>query len=141
MTKKELEKQKELEEHEEKVKKLNPKETKIEELESDDILEDEDDDLIEDVIKLNMSKEINGSREITLDFTKVTGFFLEMCRKQYKLIKTVKKEVVNIESLDDKYYIIVASKLLKIHYDIIMKLPYKDYKKILDKVKGYLQQG
>lgn len=139
MTKKELEKQKELEEHEEKVKKLKPK---IDETLVDEDLEDEeDDDLIEDVIKLKMSKEINGSREITLDFTKVTGFFLEMCRKTYRLIKTVKKETINIESLDDKYYIMIASKLLGVHYDVVMKLPYKDYKKILDKVKGYLQQG
>lgn len=139
MTKKELEKQKELEEHEKKVKELKPK---IDETSLDEELEsEEDEDLIPDVVKLNLSVEIDGSKEITLDFTKVHGFFLEMCRKQYKLIKTVKKEVVNIESLDDKYYAIVASKLLSVHYDIIMKLPYKDFKKILDKIKGYLQQG
>lgn len=88
-----------------------------------------------------LSKAIKGKEELTFDFDKITGNFLEMCKKKYKKIESVKKDKgLTIETLDDKYYIVVASNLLEISYGAIMAAPYKDYKKILNMVRDFLQE-
>lgn len=129
---------KEFEEHQKKVAEIKGNNI------SNGIEIDEDfetDKEAEDIVCLKLSKEFGGSKEFILDFTRVTGQFLEECRKQYKKIKAVKKEVVNIESMDDKYHVVIASNLSDISYKAIMNLPYKDYKQIVDEVRDFLNEG
>jgi len=106
--------------HENKIKALkkgNP--------EGAELTEGKETESTELIVILELSKEIDGKKEITLDFTSFNGFFLENCRKQYKRIREVKKETLNIESMDDKYYVVIASNLLDISYKTIMELPYQ----------------
>ncbi len=133
--------EKELKEHREKIEMLKAEERMVEDIEeyTDDELESLENDNT-DIVILELTQELNGSKELILDFTKITGFFLESCKKQYKNIKAVKKEVINIETMDDKYHVIIASRISGAPYKSIMALDYKNYKKIVDGVRNFLQE-
>ena len=81
---------------------------------------------------------LSDGREITFDFGKLTGNSIMEIKKNYGKLR--KKSATLVEELDDFYYMLVAEYVSKYKYTTFLKLSYKDFAKIRDEVKDFLQE-
>ena len=81
---------------------------------------------------------ISDGREFTFDFGKLTGNSIIEIKKNYGKLR--KKTATIVEELDDFYYMLVAE-YVSIHpYKVFLALSYKDFAKVRDEVKDFLQE-
>lgn len=81
---------------------------------------------------------ISDGREFTFDFGKLTGNSIIEIKKNYGKLR--KKTAAIVEELDDFYYMLVAE-YVSIHpYKVFLALSYKDFAKVRDEVKDFLQE-
>ena len=81
---------------------------------------------------------ISDGREFTFDFGKLTGNSIIEIKKNYGKLR--KKTAAIVEELDDFYYMLVAEYVSKYQYTTFLKLSYKDFAKIRDEVRDFLQE-
>jgi hypothetical protein len=81
---------------------------------------------------------ISDGREFTFDFGKLTGNSIIEIKKNYGKLR--KKTAAIVEELDDFYYMLVAEYVSKYKYTTFLKLSYKDFAKIRDEVRDFLQE-
>ena len=81
---------------------------------------------------------ISDGREFTFDFGKLTGNSIIEIKKNYGKLR--KKSATLVEELDDFYYMLVAEYVSKYKYTTFLKLSYKDFAKIRDEVRDFLQE-
>ena len=81
---------------------------------------------------------ISDGREFTFDFGKLTGNSIIEIKKNYGKLR--KKSAAIVEELDDFYYMLVAEYVSKYKYTTFLKLSYKDFAKIRDEVRDFLQE-
>lgn len=81
---------------------------------------------------------LSDGREITLDFGKLTGNSIIEIKKNYGKLR--KKSATLVEELDDFYYILVAEYVSAHSYETFLKLSYKDFAKVRDEVRDFLQE-
>lgn len=81
---------------------------------------------------------ISDGREFIFDFGKLTGNSIIEIKKNYGKLR--KKTASLVEELDDFYYMLVAEYVSKYKYTTFLKLSYKDFAKIRDEVKDFLQE-
>ena len=81
---------------------------------------------------------ISDGREFTFDFGKLTGNSIIEIKKNYGKLR--KKTASLVEELDDFYYMLVAEYVSKYKYTTFLKLSYKDFAKIRDEVRDFLQE-
>lgn len=77
-------------------------------------------------------------REITFDFGKLTGNSIIEIKKNYGKLR--KKSATLVEELDDFYYMLVAEYVSAHSYKTFLKLSYKDFAKVRDEVRDFLQE-
>lgn len=81
---------------------------------------------------------ISDGREFTFDFGKLTGNSIIEIKKNYGKLR--KKTAAIVEELDDFYYMLVAEYVSKYKYTTFLKLSYRDFAKIRDEVRDFLQE-
>ena len=81
---------------------------------------------------------ISDGREFTFDFGKLTGNSIIEIKKNYGKLR--KKTAALVEELDDFYYMLVAEYVSKYKYTTFLKLSYKDFAKVRDEVRDFLQE-
>lgn len=81
---------------------------------------------------------LSDGREITFDFGKLTGNSIIEIKKNYGKLR--KKSATLVEELDDFYYILVAEYVSAHSYETFLKLSYKDFAKVRDEVRDFLQE-
>lgn len=81
---------------------------------------------------------LSDGREITFDFGKLTGNSIIEIKKNYGKLR--KKSATLVEELDDFYYMLVAEYVSTHSYETFLKLSYKDFAKVRDKVRDFLQE-
>lgn len=81
---------------------------------------------------------LSDGREITFDFGKLTGNSIIEIKKNYGKLR--KKSATLVEELDDFYYMLVAEYVSAHSYETFLKLSYKDFAKVRDEVKDFLQE-
>ena len=81
---------------------------------------------------------ISDGREFIFDFGKLTGNSIIEIKKNYGKLR--KKTASLVEELDDFYYMLVAEYVSKYKYTTFLKLSYKDFAKIRDEVRDFLQE-
>lgn len=81
---------------------------------------------------------LSDGREITFDFGKLTGNSIIEIKKNYGKLR--KKSATLVEELDDFYYMLVAEYVSAHSYETFLKLSYKDFAKIRDEVRDFLQE-
>ena len=81
---------------------------------------------------------LSDGREITFDFGKLTGNSIMEIKKNYGKLR--KKSATLVEELDDFYYMLVAEYVSAHSYEIFLKLSYKDFAKVRDEVRDFLQE-
>ena len=81
---------------------------------------------------------ISDGREFVFDFGKLTGNSIIEIKKNYGKLR--KKTAALVEELDDFYYMLVAEYVSKYKYTTFLKLSYKDFAKIRDEVRDFLQE-
>ena len=81
---------------------------------------------------------ISDGREFTFDFGKLTGNSIIEIKKNYGKLR--KKTVAIVEELDDFYYMLVAEYVSIYPYKVFLALSYKDFAKVRDEVKDFLQE-
>lgn len=81
---------------------------------------------------------LSDGREITFDFGKLTGNSIIEIKKNYGKLR--KKSATLVEELDDFYYMLVAEYVSAHSYETFLKLSYKDFAKVRDKVRDFLQE-
>lgn len=81
---------------------------------------------------------ISDGREFIFDFGKLTGNSIIEIKKNYGKLR--KKTAAIVEELDDFYYMLVAEYVSKYKYTTFLKLSYKDFAKIRDEVRDFLQE-
>lgn len=81
---------------------------------------------------------ISDGREFIFDFGKLTGNSIIEIKKNYGKLR--KKTAALVEELDDFYYMLVAEYVSKYKYTTFLKLSYKDFAKIRDEVRDFLQE-
>ena len=81
---------------------------------------------------------ITDGREFTFDFGKLTGNSIIEIKKNYGKLR--KKTAALVEELDDFYYMLVAEYVSKYKYTTFLKLSYKDFAKVRDEVRDFLQE-
>ena len=81
---------------------------------------------------------ISDGREFTFDFGKLTGNSIIEIKKNYGKLR--KKSATLVEELDDFYYMLVAEYVSTYSYKTFLKLSYKDFAKIRDEVRDFLQE-
>ena len=82
--------------------------------------------------------ELSDGREITFDFGKLTGNSIIDIKKNYGKLR--KKSATLVEELDDFYYMLVAEYVSAHSYETFLKLSYKDFAKVRDEVRDFLQE-
>ena len=82
--------------------------------------------------------ELSDGREITFDFGKLTGNSIIEIKKNYGKLR--KKSATLVEELDDFYYMLVAEYVSAHSYETFLKLSYKDFAKVRDEVRDFLQE-
>ena len=82
--------------------------------------------------------EFSDGREITFDFGKLTGNSIIEIKKNYGKLR--KKSATLVEELDDFYYMLVAEYVSAHSYETFLKLSYKDFAKVRDEVRDFLQE-
>ena len=81
---------------------------------------------------------ISDGREFTFDFGKLTGNSIIEIKKNYGKLR--KKSATLVEELDDFYYMLVAEYVSAHSYETFLKLSYKDFAKVRDEVRDFLQE-
>lgn len=81
---------------------------------------------------------ISDGREFTFDFGKLTGNSIIEIKKNYGKLR--KKSATLVEELDDFYYMLVAEYVSTYSYKTFLNLSYKDFAKIRDEVRDFLQE-
>ena len=81
---------------------------------------------------------LSDGREITFDFGKLTGNSIIEIKKNYGKLR--KKSATLVEELDDFYYMLVAEYVSAHSYETFLKLSYKDFAKVRDEVRHFLQE-
>ena len=81
---------------------------------------------------------LSDGREITFDFGKLTGNSIIEIKKNYGKLR--KKSATLVEELDDFYYMLVAEYVSAHSYKTFLNLSYKDFAKVRDKVRDFLQE-
>ena len=81
---------------------------------------------------------LSDGREITFDFGKLTGNSIIEIKKNYGKLR--KKSATLVEELDDFYYMLVAEYVSTHSYETFLKLSYKDFAKVRDEVRDFLQE-
>lgn len=81
---------------------------------------------------------LSDGREITFDFGKLTGNSIIEIKKNYGKLR--KKSATLVEELDDFYYMLVAEYVSAHSYEKFLKLSYKDFVKVRDEVRDFLQE-
>ena len=81
---------------------------------------------------------LSDGREITFDFGKLTGNSIIEIKKNYGKLR--KKSATLVEELDDFYYMLVAEYISAHSYETFLKLSYKDFAKVRDEVRDFLQE-
>ena len=81
--------------------------------------------------------ELSDGREITFDFGKLTGNSIIEIKKNYGKLR--KKSATLVEELDDFYYMLVAEYTSAHSYQTFLNLSYKDFAKVRDEVRDFLQ--
>ena len=81
---------------------------------------------------------ISDGREFTFDFGKLTGNSIIEIKKIYGKLR--KKSATLVEELDDFYYMLVAEYVSTYSYKTFLNLSYKDFAKIRDEVRDFLQE-
>ena len=81
---------------------------------------------------------LSDGREITFDFGKLTGNSIIEIKKNYGKLR--KKSATLVEELDDFYYMLVAEYVSAHSYETFLKLSYKDFAKVRDEVREFLQE-
>ena len=99
---------------------------------------DEENDVEEKGKGLVRKVKISDGREFTFDFGKLTGNSIMEIKKNYGKLR--KKTAALVEELDDFYYMLVAEYVSKYKYTTFLKLSYKDFAKVRDEVRDFLQE-
>jgi len=99
---------------------------------------DEENDVEEKGKRLVRKVKISDGREFTFDFGKLTGNSIIEIKKNYGKLR--KKTAALVEELDDFYYMLVAEYVSKYKYTTFLKLSYKDFAKVRDEVRDFLQE-
>lgn len=81
---------------------------------------------------------LSDDREITFDFGKLTGNSIIEIKKNYGKLR--KKSATLVEELDDFYYMLVAEYTSAHSYQTFLNLSYKDFAKVRDEVRDFLQE-
>ena len=81
---------------------------------------------------------LSDGREVTFDFGKLTGNSIIEIKKNYGKLR--KKSATLLEELDDFYYMLVAEYVSAHSYETFLKLSYKDFAKVRDEVRDFLQE-
>ena len=81
---------------------------------------------------------LSDGREITFDFGKLTGNSIIEIKKNYGKLR--KKSATLVEELDDFYYMLVAEYVSAHSYETFLKRSYKDFAKVRDEVRDFLQE-
>lgn len=81
---------------------------------------------------------LSDGREVTFDFGKLTGNSIIEIKKNYGKLR--KKSATLVEELDDFYYMLVAEYVSAYSYETFLKLSYKDFAKVRDEVRDFLQE-
>lgn len=81
---------------------------------------------------------LSDGREITFDFGKLTGNSIIEIKKNYGKLR--KKSATLVEELDDFYYMLVAEYVSAHSYKMFLNLSYKDFAKVRDEVRDFLQE-
>ena len=81
---------------------------------------------------------LSDGREITFDFGKLTGNSIIEIKKNYGKLR--KKSATLVEELDDFYYMLVAEYVSAHSYETFLKLSYKDFARVRDEVRDFLQE-
>ena len=81
---------------------------------------------------------LSDGREITFDFGRLTGNSIIEIKKNYGKLR--KKSATLVEELDDFYYMLVAEYVSAYSYETFLKLSYKDFAKVRDEVRDFLQE-
>ena len=81
---------------------------------------------------------LSDGREITFDFGRLTGNSIIEIKKNYGKLR--KKSATLVEELDDFYYMLVAEYVSAHSYETFLKLLYKDFAKVRDEVRDFLQE-
>ena len=81
---------------------------------------------------------LSDGREITFDFGRLTGNSIIEIKKNYGKLR--KKSATLVEELDDFYYMLVAEYVSAHSYETFLKLSYKDFAKVRDEVRDFLQE-
>ena len=81
---------------------------------------------------------ISDGREFTFDFGKLTGNSIIEIKKNYGKLR--KKSATLVEELDDFYYMLVEEYVSTYSYKTFLNLSYKDFAKIRDEVRDFLQE-
>ena len=82
--------------------------------------------------------QLSDGREITFDFGKLTGNSIIEIKKNYSKLR--KKSATLVEELDDFYYMLVAEYVSAHSYKTFLNLSYKDFAKVRDEVRDFLQE-
>jgi len=82
--------------------------------------------------------QLSDGREITFDFGKLTGNSIIEIKKNYGKLR--KKSATLVEELDDFYYMLVAEYTSAHSYQTFLNLSYKDFVKVRDEVRDFLQE-
>lgn len=80
---------------------------------------------------------ISDGTEITFNFEKLTGRTIIKIKEQFQKLKK-KSPGMNIEELDDLYYILVAERVSSYSKDYFLDLKYQDYAKVKVTVRDFL---
>ena len=81
---------------------------------------------------------LSDGREVTFDFGKLTGNSIIEIKKNYGKLR--KKSATLLDELDDFYYMLVAEYVSTHSYETFLKLSYKDFAKVRDEVRDFLQE-
>ncbi|WP_339017709.1 hypothetical protein HUW83_06665 [Fusobacterium animalis] len=81
---------------------------------------------------------LSDGREIIFDFGKLTGNSIIEIKKNYGKLR--KKSATLVEELDDFYYMLVAEYVSAHSYKTFLNLSYKDFAKVRDEVRDFLQE-
>ena len=81
---------------------------------------------------------LSDGREITFNFGKLTGNSIIEIKKNYGKLR--KKSATLVEELDDFYYMLVAEYVSAHSYETFLKLSYKEFAKVRDEVREFMQE-
>lgn len=81
---------------------------------------------------------LTSGRILKLDLESLTGNDILEVKEKYQRVK--KRKAAMLEEFDDFYYMLIAEKVTGTSYKEFIKLPYKDYNKIKNCVRDFLNE-